>query len=197
MCLLGSRPLITHRQCAWFATWHNPDVDPEVLKRFRVGDEAAVKAVYDRFGGSVFALSMSILGEHGLAADATQQTFIKAWRAASTYDPERSFAPWIYAIARRTAIDIYRKQIRVVVSDEIEIAVYPPGLETAWEVFEVRSALDQLPDEERQVVKLSHLDGFTHVEISKQLDIPVGTVKSRSHRAHQRLAELLRHVEEA
>jgi RNA polymerase sigma-70 factor (ECF subfamily) len=197
MCLLGSRPLITHRRCAWFATWHNPDVDPEVLQRFRVGDEAAVKAVYDRFGGSVFALSMSILGEHGLAADATQQTFIKAWRAASTYDPERSFAPWIYAIARRTAIDIYRKQIRVVVSDEIEIAVYPPGLETAWEVFEVRSALDQLPDEERQVVKLSHLDGFTHVEISKQLDIPVGTVKSRSHRAHQRLAELLRHVEEA
>ncbi|HSO49086.1 MAG TPA: RNA polymerase sigma factor [Acidimicrobiia bacterium] len=172
-------------------------MDPEVLQRFRVGDEAAVKAVYDRFGGSVFALSMSILGEHGLAADATQQTFIKAWRAASTYDPERSFAPWIYAIARRTAIDIYRKQIRVVVSDEIEIAVYPPGLETAWEVFEVRSALDRLPDEERQVVKLSHLDGFTHAEISEQLDIPVGTVKSRSHRAHQRLAELLRHVEEA
>jgi len=172
-------------------------MDREVLERFRIGDEAAVKAVYDRFGGSVFALSMSILGEHGLAADATQQTFIKAWRAASTYDPERSFAPWIYAIARRTAIDMYRKQIRVVLSDEIEVAVYPPGLETAWEVFEVRSALDLLPDEERQVVKLSHFDGFTHIEISEQLDIPVGTVKSRSHRAHQRLVELLRHVEEA
>jgi RNA polymerase sigma-70 factor (ECF subfamily) len=85
----------------------------------------------------------------------------------------------------------------VVLSDEIEVAVYPPGLETAWEVFEVRSALDLLPDEERQVVKLSHFDGFTHIEISEQLDIPVGTVKSRSHRAHQRLVELLRHVEEA
>ncbi len=172
-------------------------MDPEVLERFRIGDEAAVKAVYDRYGGPVFALSMSILGDHGLAADATQQTFIKAWRAASTYDPERSFAPWVYAIARRTAIDIYRKHSRSVSSDDVDIAVFPPGLETAWEVFEVRSAVDRLPDQERQVVKLSHFDGLTHVEIAAQLDIPVGTVKSRSHRAHQRLSEFLRHVEEA
>lgn len=172
-------------------------MDREVLERFRIGDEAAVKAVYDRFGGPVFALSMSILGDHGLAADATQQTFIKAWRAASTYDAERSFGPWIYAIARRTAIDLYRKRSRVVVSDEVDLVSFPPGLETVWEVFEVRTALDQLPDEERQVVKLSHFDGFTHVEIAERLDIPVGTVKSRSHRAHRRLVELLRHVEEA
>jgi RNA polymerase sigma-70 factor (ECF subfamily) len=171
-------------------------VDREVLERFRLGDEAAVKAVYDRFGGPVFALSMSILGEHGLAADATQQTFIKAWRAASTYDAERSFSPWIYAIARRTAIDLYRKRSRFVVSDEVDLVSFPPGLETVWEVFEVRSALDRLPDEERQVVKLSHFDGLTHVEIAARLDIPVGTVKSRSHRAHKRLVEMLRHVEE-
>ena len=171
-------------------------MDRDVLERFRIGDEAAVKAVYDRFGGPVFAVSMSILGDHGLAADATQQTFIKAWRAASTYDPERSFAPWIYAIARRTAIDMYRRQSRTVLSDDVDVVVHLPGLETAWEVFEVRSAVDQLPDEERQVVKLSHFDGLTHVEISEQLDIPVGTVKSRSHRAHQRLVQLLKHVEE-
>ena len=81
------------RISAWFAIWQNPPVDREVLERFRLGDEAAVKAVYDRYGGPVFALSMSILGEHGLAADATQQTFIKAWRAASTYDAGRSSRP--------------------------------------------------------------------------------------------------------
>jgi RNA polymerase sigma-70 factor (ECF subfamily) len=72
----------------------------------------------------------------------------------------------------------------------------PPGLETAWEVFEVRAALDRLPDAERVVVQLSHLEGLTHVEIADRLGIPVGTVKSRSHRAHQRLATLLSHVNE-
>lgn len=171
-------------------------MDREVLERFRTGDEAAVKAMYDRFGGPVYALSMSILKDTGLAADATQQTFIKAWRAASTYDPDRSPGPWIYAIARRTAIDMYRQRARVIPSPDLDVVSLPPGLETAWEVFEVRAALDQLPDDERSVIRLSHFEGLTHVEIAERLDIPVGTVKSRSHRAHKRLMEMLRHVVE-
>jgi RNA polymerase sigma-70 factor (ECF subfamily) len=170
-------------------------VDPEVLQRFRLGDEVAVKAVYDRYAGPVYAVAVSLLGDPDLAADATQQTFIKAWRAASTYDPDRSFGPWIYAIARRTAIDTYRKQARSVALSKEPITV-GEGLETAWEVFEVRLALDQLPEDERQVIRLSHFEGFTHVEIAHVLDIPIGTVKSRSYRAHRRLLGLLRHLEE-
>jgi RNA polymerase sigma-70 factor (ECF subfamily) len=172
-------------------------VDREMLDRFRDGDESAVKAVFERFRGPVFAISMSVLHDHGLASDSTQQTFIKAWQAATTYDPERELAPWIYAIARRTAIDIYRKQSRSVTSDAVDSVALPPELETIWEVFEVRSALDRLPDEERQVIKLSHFEGLTHVEIASHMDIPLGTVKSRSHRAHRRLLDLLKHVEES
>lgn len=171
-------------------------MDPELLDRFRDGDESAVKAVYERFRGPVFAISMSILHDHGLASDATQQTFIKAWQAATTYDPDRDLAPWIYAIARRTAIDIYRKTSRSIASDDVDSIAPPPALDTIWEVFEVRSALDRLPDEERQVIKLSHFVGLTHAEIAEHMGIPLGTVKSRSHRAHRRLLELLRHVEE-
>jgi len=171
-------------------------VDRDLLDRFRTGDESAVKAVYERFRGPVFAISMTVLHDRGLAADASQQTFMKAWQAASTYDPERELGPWIYAIARRTAIDIYRKQMRSVVSDEVDSTSPPPALDTIWEVFEVRAALDRLSDEERQVIKLSHFDGLTHVEIAEHMDIPLGTVKSRSHRAHQKLLELLKHLEE-
>ena len=171
-------------------------MDREILDRFRHGDESAVKAVYERFRGPVFAISLSILHDHGLAADATQQTFVKAWQAATTYDADRELGPWIYAIARRTAIDIYRKSSRTVSSDDVDTTSLPPAMDTIWEVFEVRLALDQLPDEERQVIKLSHFDGLTHVEIAEHMGIPVGTVKSRSHRAHKRLIELLRHVEE-
>ena len=168
----------------------------EVLERFRAGDEAALKTVYERFRGPVFAISVSILRDHGLAADATQQTFVKAWKSASTYDPDREPGPWIYAIARRTAIDIYRKRQRSVVSDSVDRVDLPPSLDTIWEVFEVRAALDQLPDEEREVMRLSHFEGLTHTEIAEHMGIPVGTVKSRSHRAHRRLLELLAHLEE-
>ena len=149
-------------------------MDRELLERFRVGEEAAVKAVYERFRGPVFAIAMSILRDHGLAADATQQTFIKAWKAASTYDPSREIKPWIYAIARRTAIDIYRKKSRLLVQDDVDMVTMPPGLETAWEVFEVRAAVDELPDDERLVIKLSHFQGLTHKEISDHIGIPIG-----------------------
>lgn len=171
-------------------------VDRAMLEQFRDGDALAVKAVYDEYGGPVYALSLSVLRDRDLAADATQQTFLKAWRASATYDPDREFRPWIYAIARRTAIDIYRKRKRIIPSDDVDGATTPPGLETTWEVFEVRAAVDKLPDSERVVVQLSHLEGLTHSEIAERLGIPIGTVKSRSHRAHQRLAALLSHVNE-
>jgi RNA polymerase sigma-70 factor (ECF subfamily) len=65
-----------------------------------------------------------------------------------------------------------------------------------WEVFQVRAAVDILSDDERQVVQMSHFEGLTHSEIADRLDIPVGTVKSRSHRAHRHLVELLGHLQE-
>ena len=171
-------------------------MNQDVLRRFREGDEAALKTIYERFRGPVFAISVRILRDHGLAADATQQTFIKAWRSAASYDPNRDPGPWIYAIARRTAIDIYRKRQRSVVSDSVDRVDLPPSLDTVWEVFEVRAALDQLPDEEREVMRLSHFEGLTHTEIAEHIGIPVGTVKSRSHRAHRRLLGMLGHLKE-
>lgn len=169
-----------------------------MVEQFRRGDALAVKAAYEEFGGAVFALALSVLRDRHLAADATQQTFFKAWRSASEFDPERPFAPWLYTIARRTAIDIYRKRSRVVPSEHVDsVAPEEPGLEAAWETFQVRAALDRLSDEERSVMQMSHLEGLTHQEIADRLDIPLGTVKSRSHRAHQRLAELLDHLKES
>jgi RNA polymerase sigma factor (sigma-70 family) len=172
------------------------DVDHDVFERFRAGDEEAVKSVYSRFSGAVFALSLSILHDRGRAADATQQTFIKAWQAADSYDPSRAFGPWVSSIARRTAIDIYRKEKRRLPVESPEIAESGPSMDRIWEVFEVRAAVDQLSDDEREVVRMSHFDGLTHVEIASRLDLPVGTVKSRSHRAHKHLLLLLSHLRE-
>lgn len=166
-----------------------------MLERFRTGDAEAIKSVYTRFSGAVYALAMSILHDRGLAADATQQTFIKAWQAAASFDPARPFEPWVYSIARRTAIDIYRKERRRVPVELAEIAEAGPSLDRIWEVFEVRAAIDRLTDDEREVVRMSHFDELTHVEIAERLDVPVGTVKSRSHRAHKNLLEMLSHLE--
>ena len=132
-----------------------------------------------------------------LTNEVVQETFLTAWRVASTFDASRDLAPWPYTIARRTAIDTLRRKRRPTTggqSPEVEVAIDAPAFETTFQQFQVRRALDDLPDGEREVVRLSHLVGLSHPEITDRLGVPVGTVKSRSARAHRRLAAALSHL---
>lgn len=169
----------------------------DLMVRFRSGDEEAIRALYRAHGGAVFTVARSITGNRELADDVVQQTFTKAWQAADRFDPSRPIAPWLYAIARRTAIDVLRHERRPTTGGhaaEVDPGIPGPSFERTWEIHEVRTAIDGLPSEEREVVRLSHLGGLSHPEIAERLGIPVGTVKSRSSRAHRRLAAALRHL---
>jgi RNA polymerase sigma-70 factor (ECF subfamily) len=140
---------------------------------------------------------MAITHDRELAAEVVQQTFLKAWRAAATFDGTREIAPWLYSIARRTAIDCVRAESRPTRgghAPEVDVGEEGTSLDRVWEQFQVRRAIDGLPPDEREVVRRSHLLGETHEEIAARLEIPVGTVKSRSARAHRRLASALAHL---
>jgi RNA polymerase sigma-70 factor (ECF subfamily) len=167
--------------------------------RFAAGEPDAVRGVYQRYGGLVYSVAYKVLGDAGLAEDATQQTFVQAWRAATTYDPDRSIDAWLASIARRAAIDVYRRERRhrgteTIESAEPALVTTPPSVDQLSDVWEVRRAVEQLPDQDRELVRLQHYGELTHAEIANQLDIPLGTVKSRSFRAHRRLASLLGHL---
>jgi len=170
--------------------------DRELAIRFPGADDDVLRDVYERFGGAVYTVALSILGDPGRAADVVQSTFVNAWQAAGRFDPDQELAPWLYTIARRQAIDSYRRERRSVAVDAAELdgVQAAESLEATWEAWQVRIALDELPNDERQVVKLAWFDGLAHSEIADKLGVPVGTVKSRSYRAHRRLAGLLAHV---
>ena len=175
----------------------------ELRARFRQGDPDAVRSVYRSHGRLVYAVAYKVLGDRGLAEDATQQTFVKAWRAAQSFDESRELGPWLAAIARRVAIDIYRREalrtadpIDSVAAGDPALVSTPQSAEAIYDVWEVRQAVAQLPPDEQEVVRLQHLDGFTHAQIAEQLAVAVGTVKSRSFRAHKRLATMLGHLRE-
>lgn len=145
-------------------------------------------------------VARSILGNPELAEEAVQQTFVNAWRGASKFDENRELAPWLYSIARRCSIDILRRETKPTAGGhqpETDVAIDPPSFERAYEAFEVRRAIERLPEDEGAVIELSHRLGMTHPEIAERLGIPVGTVKSRSNRAHKRLAAALRHLDES
>src|SRR5262245_51632857 len=166
---------------------------------FRRREDAGVRAVYREYGRLVYGIAYRTLGRKELAEDATQQTFVQAWQAADRFESDRELAPWLATIARRVAIDIHRRETRRAAEtlDDVPLAdpalvTMPVGLEQWYEAWQVRQAVDQLPPDEREVVRLQHLEGFTQAEIAERLGVPTGTVKSRSHRAHQRLAGQLR-----
>ena len=171
------------------------DVD---VSGFRDGDPDAIRGLYRAYGGLVFSVTSRVLGDRTLAEEATQQTFVQAWQAAHTFDPSRELGPWLATIARRVAIDVHRREALRAHTDlddatleRSDVLTIPDAAASAYDAWEVRRAVSDLPAEEREVVRLQHLDGLTHNEIAAKLHIPIGTVKSRSARAYGRLATAL------
>lgn len=173
------------------------DLDPDVVQRFTQGDVDALGQIYDRFARPVWSIAMRVLNDRHLAEDAVNEVFMRIWKTAATFDPARPMAPWLFTVARRTALDVYRREFRPTRGaheEETDVGEDQPGIEHAWEAWEIQLALEQLNDEERQIIRMAHFEGLTQTEVAERLSIPVGTVKSKSHRAHRRLASLLRHL---
>ncbi len=175
--------------------------DRELAIALRDGDEDAVRALYARYGGLVFTVANRVLGDRERAEEVTQHTFLQAWRNADSFEPGRAFAPWLATIARRAAIDVQRRERRRPAGalDDADagdpaLVTLPPSAEQIEAVWDVRAAIDDLVPEEREVVRLQHLEGYSHAQIAERLGVAVGTVKSRSHRAHRRLASRLDHL---
>ncbi len=176
-------------------------LDRATVRAFCAGDERAVTDVYRAYGGLVWSVAMRVLRDRSLADEATQHTFVQAWRHAAGFDHERDLAPWLATIARRAAIDIYRREQRRPTTPldhaapgDPALVTRPPSEEQAWEVWQVRQAISTLGAHEQEIVRLQHLEGYTHSEIAERLGLALGTVKSRSFRAHKALASRLAHL---
>jgi RNA polymerase sigma-70 factor, ECF subfamily len=173
--------------------------DRELAQRFAAGDPNVMRDVYARFSGPVLTVAMSRLADRRLAEETVQETFVKAWRNAATFDPSRELSAWLYQIARRTAVDIHRRESRrpvTTTSGLIEPSVDEDlTFVDAWERWEVRRALDELPREEYELLRLTHYVRLSQSEIAARLGVPIGTVKSRLHRSHRRLAARLSHLD--
>jgi RNA polymerase sigma-70 factor (ECF subfamily) len=138
------------------------------------------------------------------AEDLVQETFVKVFRALERYDPERSFAAWIFTIASRLAIDHLRRRRVQTVSlnvtdagsgEERTMDVEDTGLKPdevtshAEEEVQANELIDSLPEHYRIVVLLRHQQDLSYEEISEALNLPLGTVKARIHRARALLKD--------
>jgi RNA polymerase sigma-70 factor (ECF subfamily) len=143
----------------------------------------------------VFGLALRRLGDRGRAEDAVQETFASIWRSARTYRPERGpGAPWLYAVARNAIVDRGRARTEPP-GEEPELASDEPTpaerAEMSYTSWRVHRALETLPENEREVIELAYYGGLSQSEVADYLNIPLGTVKTRTRSGLGRLADLL------
>ena len=174
--------------------------DLQLHSRFRAGEETAVRDVYEQLRRRHVRHGDVGVGQSRPRRRRRAAGLRQGLARVAHLRSGRELRPWLATITRRAAIDVYRRELtarRSAAGTDQDATVIPVAFERTWEAFEVRSALEQLPPDEREVMRLSHFEGLAHPEIAEKLGVPVGTVKSRSHRAHRRLASLLSHLVES
>ncbi len=162
--------------------------DEDLISLVEAGDADAFATLYDRHSRAAFSLSYRMMGERQASEDLAQDAFLKVWRGAGSYRAERgSVRTWILSIVHNRGIDQLRSHAsRRRTQDKIE-ATAPrsqpsEAFAETWrnsQRDQVREAMGTLPSEQLKILELSYFSGYTHVEISELLSLPLGTVKGR------------------
>lgn len=171
----------------------------DIGERLVQGQPEALEECYRTLGPLVMSYLARYVPQPDID-DVMQRVFYEVWRVHERYDPNLSLRGWVLGIARKRAIDHLRKRRDVVVAlDSMREITGDDGREIAERLVwadVVRSALDMLPQLQREVIELAYFAGHTQTEIAVALDIPLGTVKTRTSRGLQRMAGLLENTRE-
>jgi RNA polymerase sigma-70 factor (ECF subfamily) len=169
----------------------------ELVIRAQAGDRNAFSELVRAHSQAVLHVVYRMCGDLGVAEDAAQETFIQAWLRLKSYRPGTSLRNWLYRIAVNSAIDMLRKEKRILPSavEDLGLADPRPGPEALAASSEraeaVQQAILSLPEASRAVLVLREYEGLSYQEIAGTLDIPVGTVMSRLNYARNLLKERL------
>jgi len=162
--------------------------DSAALKKCIDGDKDSFRYLVERYQHQALGHATAVLGNREDALDAVQEAFIDAYRAIDGFDFARRFYPWFYVLLRRRCFKILasagkRKTESV---EETEILAPQPA-SSIEEILSLEAALLALSPEDRELVTLKYLDGFSYQELAELLQIPKGTVMSRLYYARKQL----------
>jgi len=171
---------------------HEPADDLSLLERIAARDDAALAELYDRHHRLAFAIIRRIVQSPSDAEEVLQETFVRVWSRAETYDARLgSPAAWVVRIARNRAIDRVRAQqaradVNVPAPDDAASARELPSLDTPESMLHstyaaraVRGAVAALPAAQRTLIEAAFFEGYTHQELAARFGVPLGTVKTR------------------
>ncbi|WP_171037927.1 RNA polymerase sigma factor [Dyadobacter luticola] len=168
--------------------------EEELVAALKRNERTAFEFLYDHYSGALFNIISKTLRDEEKAADVLQESFLKIWKNIASYNPEKGrLFTWIMNIARNGAIDAVRVEGRKPVMDDIEDRVvlnerdvYEDSQASS---SEMKAIVNLLRPERKVLIDMAYFQGYTHEEISEELSIPLGTVKSRIRTALQELKQ--------
>jgi RNA polymerase sigma-70 factor (ECF subfamily) len=174
--------------------------EQELISRAQAGDRAAFAALVREHSDMVYTLARRLVGDPDMAADIAQETMIRAWKSLPKFRGEAQLSTWLHRITVNTAWTQKKRARRHIGAplEEVGELAAPMDVdhpEFAGEIADLRgrlrTALDRLPDAQRQIVVMKDIHGWSHAEIADSAGISVTAAKVRLHRARARLARLL------
>jgi RNA polymerase sigma-70 factor (ECF subfamily) len=175
--------------------------DGQLVELVAQQDAGALEALYDRYGRAAYSLARRILTEETLAQDVVQEVFLSLWRDARRFDAGRgTVATYLLSMTHHRAVDVVRREEKLRrwrTSDEgLELAPDPKArvedeVEASERRTEVRAALKDLPEPQRQALLLAYFGGYTQREVATLVGVPLGTVKTRMAAGMRKMKEAL------
>jgi RNA polymerase sigma factor (sigma-70 family) len=170
--------------------------EAELVMLLKQRQQPAFNYLYDNYSGALFTIISNIINDRDLAADVLQEVFVKIWKQIETYDETKGrLFTWMMNVARNASIDVLRSKDfkNSQQNRELNEGVYEAGgsTETKTDQIGLRKVVRQLKEEHRVLVELSYFEGYTQDEISKMLNIPLGTVKTRLRTALTQLRQYI------
>lgn len=173
--------------------------ETELVSLLKSKNQAAFSYLYDNYAAALNGVIIKVLGEDESSKDLLQEVFIKIWKHIDSYDATKGrLYTWMLNIARNSAIDILRstKHNQNKKISNLENSVHSDGVLHATSIktehIGLKKIVSSLKEEYRQIIDLAYFKGYTQDEIAKELNIPVGTVKTRSRNALMQLKTIMR-----
>jgi RNA polymerase sigma-70 factor, ECF subfamily len=179
---------------------HERVSDAQLIGGIANGDQRCLAKLYDRYGGSALGLAWKVCGNRTIAEDVVQEAFLSIWQRPGTFDSRRGTAEsFLLGIVHHKAVDAVRRESSVhrreeqFAAERLEL-IENDVVEAAWLSMRrqnVRNALKQLSDVQREALELAYLHGLTYNDVAKRLGIPLGTAKTRMRDGMIKLRALL------
>ncbi len=166
-----------------------------LVERARQGDERAYEAVYRRYVGRVYALSLRMCGDAQMAEEITQDTFVKAWRGLERFRGDSRFTTWLHRITVNLVLQnrrsLGRRAAREEVTEDVDGLGHWVRPAEVGKKIDLERAIGALPEGARDVLVLRDVQGYKYREVADMLGVAVGTVKAQVHRARRMVQETL------